>query len=236
MEERSIVTISFFRYPTLRRRWWAFRQMGLAPAAVADSPGLEFFKMLGSGGGNGFSIWPNWGVYGLLGVWTTEEDARAFLSGHETFGAFCRHSSEYLTVYMRTAVVHGRWAGAAPFRPARELDPDRPIGVLTRATIHPRQLWRFWRFVPPVSRSVAGREGLLFSVGIGELPIVQQATFSLWQNSHQMKAFAYQSPYHREVVRRTRELGWYTEELFARFHPYAVEGTWEGRNPLAGYI
>ncbi len=80
----------------------------------------------------------------------------------------------------------------------------------------------------PVSRSLKGKEGLLFSVGVGELPIIEQATFSIWRSSHAMKAYAYSSPQHAEVVRRTRELGWYKEEMFNRFEPFATEGTWAG--------
>ncbi|MCB0555957.1 MAG: hypothetical protein KDD02_20595, partial [Phaeodactylibacter sp.] len=64
-----------------------------------------------------------------------------------------------------------------------------------------------------------------------------QATFSLWENSQFMKQYAYQSPQHQEVIRRTRQLGWYKEELFARFHPYFAEGNWDGGGtPLDGYL
>lgn len=234
MAENQTVTISFFRYEGAGNRWWAFRQMGLAPSGLAAVPGLKFVKMLGSGGGDGFSIFPNFGTYGLLCTWHTAADAAQFFQSNPVFAAFQAKCTAYWTVFMHPVLAHGQWDGVAPFQPnGIAYDESKPVCVITRATIRTKKLWQFWRFVPPVSRSVRKKEGLLFAVGIGELPIVQQATFSIWQNSHFMKAYAYQSPHHRAVVKKTRQLDWYKEELFARFQPYASEGSWQGIDPLA---
>jgi hypothetical protein len=234
---QAIVTLTFFRYQGLAARWWAFRQMGLAPGLLPGLPGLRFGKMLGSGGGKGFSVWPDFGTYGLLAVWEDEAAARAFFDGHPLCAAYRERCSAWWTVYMQAAKAHGQWDGQEPFPIGLPFDENRLVGVITRATIHPRHLLRFWRFVPSASRSIQGREGLLFAIGIGELPIVQQATFSLWENSRLMQQYAYRSPHHKEVVRRTRELGWYKEELFARFHPYRSEGKWDGGGtPLVGFL
>lgn len=231
---QSVTTITFFRYSSWRNRWWGFKQMGLAGDLLEQVEGLHFHKMLGSGAGNGFSIWPNFGVYGLLAVWKDEGAARRFFRDHGFFKACLNRCEGWWTVYMDAAKAHGAWEGDMPFPITADYDPDRPVAVITRATIYPHHLWRFWRFVPSVSRSVEDKDGLLFSVGIGEVPLIQQATFSLWQNSELMTAYAYRSQYHKEVVRRTRELGWYQEELFCRFHPYRSEGDWEeGATPAA---
>lgn len=203
--------------------------MGIAPNALRGTKGLRFCKMLGSGGGNGFSIWPDFTTYGLLAVWENEARAHAFFDQHPIPAEFISRAEEWLTLYMRTAKVHGEWGGSNPFPVTTDYAPDRLVGVLTRATIRPKHLWRFWRFVPGVSAAMsAHREGLLFSKGIGELPLIQQATFSLWDNSHAMQAYAYRSQHHRKVIQKTRELGWYQEELFARFHPYATDGSLTG--------
>ncbi|MBX2870514.1 MAG: hypothetical protein KTR30_00385 [Saprospiraceae bacterium] len=229
MNNTHIVTITFFQFEGMNQRWWGFKQMGLAPAQLAKVPGLLFSKMLGSGGGNGFQIWPNLGVYGLLGVWSTEDDAQRFMKTGSLFAELKERSREQWTVFMRTSTAHGSWDGINPFKGKEDVEEEAPICVLTRATIKTKKLWQFWRFVPRVSRSVGQQAGRLFSVGVGELPLVQQATFSLWNSSREMKAYAYESKYHKEVIRRTRELGWYKEELFARFTPYAEQGTWQGR-------
>lgn len=229
MDSAQIITISFFQFEGISHKWWGFKQMGLAPAWLAAVEGLTFSKMLGSGSGNGFKVWPNLGVYGLLCVWENEEVARAAMENHPHFVELKTNSVEQWTVFMRTVMAHGSWDGINPFEGKATLADEDPVCVITRATIKPSKLLQFWQFVPRVSRSVDQQKGRLFSVGIGELPLIQQATFSLWRSSREMKAYAYQSKHHKEVVRRTRSLKWYKEELFARFTPYAEEGSWKGR-------
>ncbi|HKK76706.1 MAG TPA: hypothetical protein VJ953_16635 [Saprospiraceae bacterium] len=237
MSTENMVSITFFEFDGLKERWWGFRQMGLAAEQLAEVSGLQFSKMLGSGSGNGFSIWPNFGVYGLLGVWDDEAKARYFIAESSFMEAFRQKARSVWTVFMRTAVAHGAWDGQTPFESSTPYDKDQLVAVITRATIRPKKLWQFWRFVPPVSRSMSEhKEGLLFSVGIGELPLIQQATFSLWENSHLMQQFAYKSHQHKRVVKRTRELDWYKEELFARFHPFDTFGDWKGENLLQNFL
>ena len=150
--------------------------------------------------------------------------ARDYFEKNPIFQRFQKRSSGYFTVFLRAVAAHGVWDGEKPFNVTDTFDADSPVAVLTRATIKPSQLHRFWRFVPTVSRSMEGKEGLIFSKGVGELPIVQQATFSLWTSAKAMMDYAYKSPEHAEVVRKTREWNWYSEELFARFKVFDVEG------------
>jgi hypothetical protein len=119
--------------------------------------------------------------------------------------------------------------------PAGSPPPPRggPVAVLTRATVRPSRWHRFRGSRPPVSRELVGARGLQAAVGIGEAPVGLQATFSIWSDAAAVAAFA-RSPEHRAVVRRTREEGWYGEELFARFTPLGSTGTWDGRDPLSG--
>ncbi len=237
MFDSQIVTITFFKFDKLSSKWKGLSMMGRAPGALSKVNGMSFGKMLGSGGRNGFSIFPNFGVYGILAVWEEEKWAEQFFRTNSFFRELNQHAVEQWTSYLRTSMVHGVWEGQCPFSVTETFDKDQLVAVLTRATIRTKRLAHFWKYVPRVSRSMDDhKEGLLFSAGVGELPLVQQATVSFWQNSRLMQAYAYQSRFHKEVIQKTRELGWYKEELFARFHPYKSTGSWLGHNPLADYL
>ena len=236
MQKTPIVTISFFSYQGWLDQWWAFKQMGIAPFRLGGVKGMQTFKMLGSGGENGFSIRPNFAVYALLVTWEEEAVARSFFKEHPVFVAFQKRAEETWTVFLHATMSHGQWSGEEPFTVTKSFDEDELVGVITRARIKTSHLVPFWKAVPTVSESIENREGLLFSMGIGEWPIIQQATFSLWQNSKLMKAYAYRSKFHKEVIMKTRKLGWYKEELFARFIPYDTEGTWQGKQLLKDFF
>jgi hypothetical protein len=89
----------------------------------------------------------------------------------------------------------------------------------------------FWRAVPPVSADLHRSPGLRLAVGIGEAPVGLQGTFSLWDTDDSLTDFAHRRGPHVEAIRRTAEVGWYAEELFARFAVLSVEGTFDGMTP-----
>ena len=91
------------------------------------------------------------------------------------------------------------------------------VAVITRARIRFKLNRKFWSYVPPVVVSLKKSSGLIWSIGIGEAPIGLQGTFSLWENSDAVAAFAFKDPVHAGVIKKTRELNWYSEELFTRF-------------------
>ena len=235
--DSSIVTISFFRYAGIAKIW-ALQQMQLAHYPLRRVAGLQFYKLMGSGYGNGFSMRPDFSTFSLLCVWENQQAATAGIHSSRIMQAFQDHSHENWTVYMYALVSHGTWAGVSPFQtfPLPQNEPDSVVAVLTRASLHYKHLIDFWKHVPAVSKAIQGNPSLIFTKGIGEFPIIHQATFSVWASQQEMIAFAYQNTYHTEVIRKTRELGWYKEELFARFKPFFTEGTWFGKNPLASYI
>ena len=192
-------------------------------------PGLSFYKLLGSGGADGFSWKPNFSVYSILCVWENMDFADSFFSHVPVFLEYRQKSSEYFSVYMKAIKIHGLWSGVQPFAVEEEIAHQGKIAIITRATIRPGKLLYFWSKVAGVSKTLESYDGRRFSVGIGELPLIQQATFSIWDSFEKMTDYAYKDPFHKKVIRLTREKNWYQEELFARFYPFREEGVWEGK-------
>ncbi|WP_161887695.1 spheroidene monooxygenase [Pontibacter russatus] len=212
---------------------WGLAQMGTAGPLLEKVPGLLFYKLLGSGQGQSFSLKPNFKRYGLMCTWESEAAADNFLLNSPFITAYRLRTDEIWTVKLLPYQSHGLWDKQEPFAPALpEKYTGGPIAVLTRASVNWWRLPAFCRYGMRTSKSLDAAEGLYCSIGLGELPFIRQATFSIWESAEAMKAFAYKDPEHQEVMRRTRAENWYSEELFARFKPVSSAGTWNGQDPL----
>ncbi|MEN1784912.1 MAG: DUF3291 domain-containing protein [Bacteroidota bacterium] len=230
--EQQITTLSFFRFTSISGKLWAFWMMQFAHRPLRKVVGQSFYRIMGSGKAR-FNPWPDWGVYALLQTWESETSARAFFEDSPLFRSYVRRSQEQWTLYLRSMVSRGAWGGDNPFQKSSALDDQIPyVAVITRATIKTNLLFRFWKYVPQSQNNLWDNPGLLFSKGIGELPIKQMATFSLWKEKAALDQFAYQTRAHAKAIAMTRQLDWYSEELFSRFQPYLSVGSWEGQNPL----
>jgi len=214
--------ISFFQYAGIKNKWHAFKRMGRSPILQKKINGLTFFKPLGTGSGNGFSIKPDFSTFGFVAVFKSEELAKEFLKT-DVVKKYTKTTLSYSHILMYTVKSHGKWSKQNPFETSVEFDKTKPLAVITRATIKPQQAYQFWKNVPAVSKSMNNYNELVFSKGIGEFPLLMQATFSLWTSAESMMNYAYKNPKHAEMVKKTRALNWYSEELFARFQPFYQE-------------
>jgi len=229
------VTLSLFRFDRMRDRLWAFGQMGLSRRALARTPGLRFWKLCGSGIGEGFTPIPNTAVWAILGAWENDAAARRACACAEgrVHQRFRRHASEDWTVMLRPASARGHWSGTRPFAPETADAPAAgPIAALTRATLRPRDLHRFWARSPDISAAIGRDPNVIFKIGIGEVPWLQQVTFSIWPDAAAMAAFARRGP-HADAISAVRAGGWFAEELYARFSILDDMGSWGGGSPLA---
>jgi spheroidene monooxygenase len=224
------VTLNFFRFGPISQRLWALAQMGAARFAMPKVPGIGFWKLCGSGTGEGFTPVPNTAVYAILSTWDTLDSARAGQTA-AVFQRYRAHSEEAFTLYLTPTAARGTWSNAQPFT-ATPMASDGPVAALTRATIKPTVAARFWRRVPGISTVIGDDPNVMFKIGIGELPLLHQVTFSIWPNTDTMADFARRGGPHTEAIRAVRAEEWFSEELYARFNVLDAEGTWEGRHPL----
>jgi hypothetical protein len=231
---QQITTITFFRHEIFRDKAWGFKMIGAGHEYLKDIEGLSFYKLLGSGKGKGFNPFPDWGVYSLLQIWDSEKAANHFFETSELMSLYKNRTSEIWTLYLKNVVSKGEWSGKNPFEVNTDIDENNKLlCVITRATIKPKKLFRFWKYVPTAQMPIEkGTKVLIFTKGIGELPVIQMATFSIWTDFKALKSYAYESPEHKKAIHLTRKLDWYKEELFARFQPYRSIGTWNGVEPL----
>ncbi|ETK30475.1 hypothetical protein [Microbispora sp. ATCC PTA-5024] len=226
----TIVTFHLIRYAGRG----AMRHMAFDRPVLRRTEGLAFWRLLGTGRGPSMTLGADLRRWALLAVWRDETALLEFLDRSPIPARWRDEAAESWHVRLEPLASRGRWNGTDPFAGAQPRDgTEGPVAVLTRASIRPSRLVAFYRSVPGVDRLLRDQDGCLASVGVGEWPLARQATFSLWRDAAAVRAFAYAGAAHREVIRRVRAHDWYAEELFARFRPYASEGTWDGADPLA---
>ncbi len=234
-EVRAIqtVSLSFYRFDAASDRLWAFAMMGLARPALRRIPGLEFWKLCGAGTGEGFTPRPDISVCAILAAWPDRATAEARLADTPVFRRYRARSAESWTLYLAPVSCRGAWSGVAPFR-AADAGTAGPIAALTRATLRLPVALRFWRRVPDISATIGQDRNVLFKIGIGEVPLLHQVTFSIWPDTGSMVRFARTDGPHGRAIRAVREGGWFREELYARFRVLGDAGTWGGIRPLSG--
>lgn len=220
----QITTLSIFNYNTLSAKIWAFGMMQFAHSALQKADGCSFYKLLGSGKEN-FNPFPDWSVYALLQVWDSEKKAEQFINESRLFKSYFKHSASHQILYLHSLQARGEWSGQNPFTSNKQLkNTSGKLAVITRASIKLNKLRQFWKFVPTSQQPLVNAKGLLYTKGFGEVPFVEMATFSIWNSTEDLNAFAYQSREHIEAIKKTRKINWYKEELFSRFVLYKSEG------------
>lgn len=221
--------LSLFRFRSLPARLWVLGQMALARPALRRVPGLRFVRLCGSGTGEGFTPRPNTEVWAILSVWDSGARAREGVAEEAVFRRWRARADEAWTLFLEPYAARGAWGGVAPFVPYG--GPAGPVAALTRASVRPSRALRFWGRVPDISARIGADPNVLFKIGIGEVPLLHQVTFSVWPDAARMAAFARTGP-HAEAIAAVRAGRWFSEELYARFRLAGSAGRWEGGDPL----
>ena len=233
LEHEPIVAFTLARY-SQGHSMATLVHLGLDRLPLQLAPGLAFWRLLGVGRGRVFDPHADLQRSAFFTVWNSYTDLKRFESQSRMMKSIQRRAEEVWTVHMRPVRWHGKWGGRDPFATMTPVSAAEtgPWIILTRATIYPTKVRAFLSAVPSVAEQLLQQADLINSVGVGEAPLLYQATLSLWRTLPAVTSFAYSRDRHADVVRRTRQEGWYREELFARFRPVASSGTWDGVDPL----
>ena len=210
------VSLTFFYFS--KNQFWAFKQMGVGYRQLKNVEGLRFKKLLGTGGGAGFSLRPDFSTYAFLGVWESQATAEVFLSQHPFMHSYLKKASAHRTLQLQPFQTAGLWDKQNPFQPALKEAPKatQAVAIITRASLRWSRLRAFWKSVPAASKAIASAQGIQFYKGIGEWPWIQQATVSIWDNLEAVEQFAYKGS-HAKIIKKTRQQKWYAEDMFSRF-------------------
>ena len=233
-QNTQIVAISFFRFEGVFQKLWAFSQMGFARKKLKKIKQISFFKLFGSGIGEGFTPYPNTSVYAILSVWNNLGEAENNIEEREIYENYRTHSIENWTVFLSPISSKGYWDKTNPFKPNKNefKKKDHMLAALTRATIKPKIMLKFWSKVPAISKVIGNDKNVLFKMGLGEIPWFHQVTFSIWPNAQTMADFARKDGPHAKAIKSVREGNWFSEELYARFEVKKAIGKWCGKSVI----
>ncbi len=225
---------------------WGLSRLVLGARGLNGTPGLRFARVLGSGRDGGFGLAPSVAHQGLIAFFDDQAAARSFLAAAPAATARRARADESLSFLLSVTSSRGTWDGVALNPAAAGIEALRatagidnppaaagsdtlPVASLTRAAIRPRHARRFWRHAPASEASLAAATGCRLAVGLGEAPLLRQATFSLWDDDAALRAYAHGGA-HLAASRAAWQHDWFSEWMFVRFAPVAIEGRWRGRD------
>jgi hypothetical protein len=169
---------------------------------------------------------------GLIAAWKDDAAIDRFLAAHpigKTIATGWHTRLEPLRCF-------GSWS-ALPDLPDREMPVDdaEPVAVLTLGRLRLLRTRPFLRAGGPAERDAVANPAVLASTGFGRLARPRLvSTFSIWRSATAMREYAFdKAGSHQAAVKADRATPFHHESAFVRFRPYASQGLWDGRDPLA---
>lgn len=203
---------------------WGLKELAWGSLSPTRAPGLRWRKVLGSGHEGGFGLRPGWDRLAQFCVFDDARSARAWLEHDRALAAWRDRAAELLWLELRAWQSRGHWAGK-DLPVSIDVPANGPVAALTRASIRPSQARAFWSHSPAAERALAASTGCNLAVGLGEAPLLRQATFSLWSGIEAMDAYA-RSGAHLDAIRDAYRNGYFSESMFVRFAVTDRGGSW----------
>ena len=90
--------------------------MGLHRRHFKNIDGLNFYKMLGTGSGPGFSMYPDFSTYALLLTWDNELSASKYFNSNSYYNLLLSKAETYRKIFLSSFKSIGEWDGKNPVR------------------------------------------------------------------------------------------------------------------------
>lgn len=213
---------------------WGWLRLVAGATPYKDVPGLTMAKVMGSGHGGGFSLRPSATHQGLICTFSHLDLALQFLD-NPAVQAYRSRARECWTGVLAVQSARGHWdkqawqaSSAQALGEQTRLNDPAPFAVLTRASIVPTKAMAFWRYAPAAQADLGQAPGCLLAMGLGEVPLVRQCTFSLWEDTAAMLQYAHQGA-HQTASAAAYKHQFFSESLFVRMQVLQMAGVWQGR-------
>jgi hypothetical protein len=175
---------------------------------------------------------PRLGRIGLIAGWEDDASLDGFLADYP----FGKRVAGGWHARLEPRRCFGSWAGMAGL-PASELPvrDDEPVAALTLGRLRILRTRSFLKSGAPAERDAVRNPAVLASTGLARLAGPRLvSTFSIWRSAAEMREYAFDNAgSHQAAVRADRARPFHHESAFIRFRPYASQGRWDGRDPLA---
>ena len=168
----------------------------------------------------------------LIAAWDDDAALDRFMAGHP----FGERLAGGWHARLEPLRCFGSWAGMSGL-PTRELPvrDDEPVAALTLGRLRFARTGPFLKAGAPAERDAVRNPAVVASTGLARLARPRLvSTFSIWRSAAAMREYAFgKAGPHQAAVRADRARPFHHESAFVRFRPYASQGSWDGRDPLA---
>jgi hypothetical protein len=175
---------------------------------------------------------PQPGRIGLIAAWDGDTALDRFLAGHP----FGEQMADGWHARLEPLRCFGSWSGL-PGLPDKELpvNDDEPLVALTLGRLRFLRTRPFLKAGAPAEREAVANPAVVATIGLARLARPRLvSTFSIWRSAAAMREYAFgKDGPHQAAVRADRARPFHHESAFIRFRPYASQGAWDGRDPLA---
>jgi len=181
---------------------------------ILESNGQRFIKLLGTGSNNGFSFIPDFSNYVMISSWKNDQFREKFIQKNKLMKSILKRCNERIELKIDPYDYKGSWNNINPFENQSNYKKGK-ILIITRARVKLKKSLEFLFSTFKASNSIKNSNAMYYK-GVGELPIIEQSTISIWEDEETMKTFAYRNSEHLKIISKAKKKKWYSEELFVR--------------------